>query len=51
MFLSQNPILSACFPEGDESTWLGAAKRPATAGKAFVASMQEMIQLLLTKVL
>ena len=50
MFHSKNPILREMFPEGDESTWAGAAKRPPTAGRAFVTSMNEMIDLLNTKI-
>ncbi|EGD77017.1 hypothetical protein PTSG_07359 [Salpingoeca rosetta] len=50
MFQSGNFVLKECFPEGDESTWLGASKRPPTAGKAFVQSMKEMIELLNTKI-
>eukprot|EP00047_Mylnosiga_fluctuans_P022165 m.114333 g.114333 ORF g.114333 m.114333 type:complete len:972 (+) comp9158_c0_seq4:59-2974(+) len=50
MFKSSNVILREQFPEGDESTWAGAAKRPPTAGKTFVTSMQAMIETLNTKV-
>ncbi len=51
MFTSSNVILREQFPEGDEATWVGAAKRPPTAGKAFVGSMQAMIDVLNTKVM
>eukprot|EP00048_Salpingoeca_helianthica_P007069 m.106112 g.106112 ORF g.106112 m.106112 type:complete len:993 (+) comp14216_c1_seq7:94-3072(+) len=50
MFSSKNAILHDQFPEGDERTWQGAAKRPPTAGKAFVTSMQAMIDTLNTKI-
>jgi myosin I len=50
MFKSKNKILRSCFPDGDESTWVGAVKRPPTAGKAFITSMQSMIELLNTKI-
>ena len=50
MFNSKNAVLKSCFPEGDESTWAGASKRPPTAGRAFSTSMKEMIKLLNTKI-
>jgi len=50
MFSSGNSVLKSCFPEGDESTWAGASKRPLTAGRLFVNSMNEMIDILNTKV-
>ncbi|EDQ87053.1 uncharacterized protein MONBRDRAFT_33469 [Monosiga brevicollis MX1] len=50
MFESTNPVIKACFPEGDEKTWAGASKRPPTAGKSFVDSMKKMIELLNTKI-
>eukprot|EP01147_Barroeca_monosierra_P006188 gene6188-7413_t len=50
MFECKNFILKGCFPEGDAATWIGASKRPPTAGKAFVGSMKEMISLLNTKI-
>eukprot|EP00043_Microstomoeca_roanoka_P000019 m.26308 g.26308 ORF g.26308 m.26308 type:complete len:998 (+) comp10019_c0_seq1:71-3064(+) len=50
MYQSSNPVLTECFPEGDATTWIGASKRPPTAGKAFVQSMKEMIELLNTKI-
>jgi len=50
MFESGNAITKACFPEGDKSTWAGASKRPATAGRLFVNSMNAMVQTLQTKV-
>jgi myosin-1 len=50
LFESSNPILKDCFPEGDEKSWLGATKRPPTAGKSFVSSMNAMIELLNTKI-
>ncbi len=50
MYKSSNAILHDCFPEGDEATWAGAAKRPPTAGKSFVKSMKEMIGILQTKI-
>eukprot|EP00054_Salpingoeca_dolichothecata_P022835 m.150677 g.150677 ORF g.150677 m.150677 type:complete len:1003 (+) comp24477_c0_seq2:92-3100(+) len=50
MFKSSNAVLKEQFPEGDESTWAGAAKRPPTAGRSFVKSMNEMITLLNTKI-
>eukprot|EP00051_Salpingoeca_urceolata_P006299 m.83551 g.83551 ORF g.83551 m.83551 type:complete len:992 (+) comp14769_c0_seq3:504-3479(+) len=50
MFSSKNAILKEMFPEGDESNWAGAAKRPPTAGKAFVSSMNHMIAVLNTKI-
>jgi len=49
-FTSKNPILKSLFPEGDDSTWAGAQKRPPTAGRAFVDSMKSMIELLNSKV-
>lgn len=50
MFESKNPVLKSCFPEGDKKTWKGAAKRPTTAGRRFIDSMDSMIKLLNTKV-
>ena len=50
MFKSSNPVLKELFPEGDEATWAGVNKRPPTAGKAFVASMKQMIEILQTKI-
>lgn len=50
MFESKNAVLKSCFPEGDKKTWKGAAKRPKTAGRMFVESMDTMIALLNTKV-
>ena len=49
-FVMPFPLFQACFPEGDENTWMGASKRPPTAGKSFVGSMKAMIELLNTKV-
>jgi hypothetical protein len=50
MFESTNPVLKSCFPEGDTKTWKGAQKRPKTAGRLFIDSMDAMIELLNTKV-
>lgn len=50
MFESKNAVLSACFPEGDQKKWAGASKRPLTAGRIFVNSMNAMIDVLNTKV-
>lgn len=50
MFESSSVVLKACYPEGDVSTWKGASKRPLTAGRLFVNSMNKMIATLNTKV-
>eukprot|EP00041_Stephanoeca_diplocostata_P032668 m.1054505 g.1054505 ORF g.1054505 m.1054505 type:complete len:1013 (+) comp24189_c0_seq2:178-3216(+) len=50
MFESKNTVLKACFPEGDQKKWAGASKRPLTAGRIFVNSMNAMIDVLNTKV-
>ena len=49
MYTSKNQALKECFPEGDESTWKGAKKRPLTAGRIFTNSMAEMITILNSK--
>jgi len=49
MYTSKNAALKDCFPEGDESTWKGAKKRPLTAGRIFTNSMAEMIKILNSK--
>jgi myosin-1 len=40
MFDSTISILIDQFPEGDDTTWAGAAKRPVTTGRAFSDSMK-----------
>jgi len=50
MFRSKNKVLREAFPEGDETTWAGASKRPTTAARTFVTSMTSMIAALNTKV-
>lgn len=50
MYSCDHAVLKECFPGGDEKTWVGAQKRPLTAGRLFVNSMDEMIKILNTKV-
>jgi myosin-1 len=50
MFECDNPLLKEMFPDGDKTKWLGASKRPETAGSAFKKSMASMIQELNSKV-
>jgi len=49
MFESNSSVLKSCFPEGDETTWKSAGKRPTTAGRLFANSMDAMIKLLNSK--
>jgi myosin-1 len=49
MFECDNPLLKEMFPDGDKTKWLGASKRPETAGSAFKKSMASMIQELNSK--
>ena len=39
------------FPDGDKRKWVGATKRPETAGSSFKKSMASMIQELNSKVI
>eukprot|EP00039_Didymoeca_costata_P012699 m.184053 g.184053 ORF g.184053 m.184053 type:complete len:928 (+) comp15556_c0_seq2:1512-4295(+) len=50
MFSSKIKVLKEAFAEGDERKWMGASKRPQTAGRAFSDSMKNMIKLLNTKI-
>lgn len=43
-------VIKEMFPDGDTKKWLGATRRPETAGSAFKKSMATMIQELNSKV-